>query len=233
MSFHAPFLFLPGLLCDAALWAHQTANLADICAPKVVELPARRSITAIAEAILAKAPRRFALAGLSMGGFVALEMMRLEADRITKLALVATSARPDSMEQTETRRRLMKLTEQGKFKGVTPRLLPTLVHAKHLEGSVADTVFAMAERIGMETFLMHEEAIIGRRDQRPLLPKIQCPSVVIVGADDQRSPPELAHEMANGIPGALLHELPQCGHLPPLEEVEKTTAILRAFISQS
>ena len=122
-----PLVLLPGLLCDAALWSHQTRYLGEVADITVADLTRFDSVSALAAEVLAKAPSRFAVAGLSMGGYVALEIMRQAPERIVKLALLDTNARADTDEQRRRRRGLMALADRGEFRGVTPRLLPMLV----------------------------------------------------------------------------------------------------------
>ena len=121
-------VLLPGLLCDAALWHHQSTYLTDLANITIADFTRDDSITGMAEAALATAPERFALAGLSMGGYVAQEIMRRAPERVTKLALLDTSARSDVEEQTKRRKELIQMSLQGKFKEVTPELLPKLIH---------------------------------------------------------------------------------------------------------
>ena len=128
-----PLLLLPGLLCDARLWRDVLPPLAGLAAPRVADLTHSDSIAGMARdalAVMEDAPR-FAVAGLSMGGYVAFEIMRRAPGRVTHLALLDTSARPDTPEQTERRQGLLALSRQGQFKGVTPRLLPLLIHPSH------------------------------------------------------------------------------------------------------
>jgi pimeloyl-ACP methyl ester carboxylesterase len=224
-------LLLPGLLCDARLWRDQMQALAGQVECHVADLTQDDSIPAMAARALTAAPARFALCGLSMGGYVAFEILRQAPERVTRLALLDTSARPDTPEQARRRRGLMALTRSGRFRGVTPRLLPQLVHPAHLEGPVAEEVMAMAERIGKDAFLRQQAAILGRPDSRPLLPGIRIPSLVGVGEADVLTPPVLAEEIAAGIPGARLALLPGCGHLPPLEDPAATTALLRDWLT--
>ncbi|MDB5407374.1 MAG: hydrolase, partial [Rhodospirillales bacterium] len=122
-----PLLLLPGLLLDAALWRHQLTDLADVAAPIVGDLTRHDSIAAMATAMLAEMPDSFSLAGLSMGGYVAQEIMRQAPHRVLRLALLDTSARADTDEQRARRRGLITLAGKGHFKGVTPRLLPMLL----------------------------------------------------------------------------------------------------------
>ncbi|MDN3567959.1 alpha/beta fold hydrolase [Paeniroseomonas aquatica] len=226
----ADLLLLPGLLCDAALWEAQVAGLEGLARCQVAEVTADDSLPAMAARALAAAPPRFALAGLSMGGYLAFEVLRQAPGRVTRLALLDTSARPDTPEQARRRRGLMALTRSGQFKGVTPRLLPQLVHPDHLAGPVGGAVMAMAERVGREAFLRQQAAILGRPDSGPDLPGLRLPTLVAVGEADALTPPALAAEIAAAIPGARLHRIPGCGHLPPLEAPAAVTALLRGWL---
>jgi pimeloyl-ACP methyl ester carboxylesterase len=226
-----PLLLLPGLLCDARLWRDQIAGLADRADCQVADTTQDASLGEMALRALAAAPPRFALAGLSMGGYLALEIMRRAPERVTHLALLDTGARPDTEAQSRRRRGLMALTRSGQFKGVTPRLLPSLLHPAHLEGPLGFEVRAMAERVGREAFLRQQQAILYRPDSRPGLPAIAVPTLVAVGAEDQLTPPKLAEEMAAAIPGARLAHVPQAGHLPPMEQPEAVTALLRDWLA--
>ena len=225
-----PLLLLPGLLCDARLWRDQATGLADRADPVVADLTLDPGVGEMAARALAMVEGRFALAGLSMGGYVALEVMRRAPDRVERLALFDTSARPDTPEQSRQRRGLMAMTRQGRFKGVTPRLLPRLLHARNLGGPLAEAVMAMAERVGRDAFLRQQAAILGRPDSRGDLPGIAVPTLVAVGEADVLTPPDLARELAAAIPGAVLHVLPGCGHLPSMEEPEAVTALLHAWL---
>ncbi len=222
-----PLILLPGLLNDKELWAYQEDSLKKISAVHVPDLSRHDSMPDLAKHVLGRAPKHFALAGLSMGGYVALEIMRQAPERVTRLALLDTSARPDTPEQTERRKGLLKLAKAGKFKGVTPRLLPMLIHPDRLKDShVTDALIEMGERVGRDAFLNQQTAIMHRIDSRPLLPRIACPTLVVVGAQDQLTPPEVAEEMAKAIPGARLAVIDKCGHLPPLEQPDETTKLL-------
>lgn len=230
----SPLLFLPGLLCDGALWTHQMHHLKDVCTPQVMDLTQHDSVRDMAAHVLAHAPERFALAGLSMGGYVAFEILRQAPERVTQLALLNTQARADSDETKERRKGLIGLAKTGKFKGVTPKLLPMLVHESRLhDHSVTDVVLSMAERVGRDAFVRQQHAILGRPDSRPDLAKINVPTLVITGRQDALTPPELAQEMADGIAGAKLALIEECGHLSPLERPQATTALLRLWLTTS
>jgi pimeloyl-ACP methyl ester carboxylesterase len=226
-----PLILVPGLLCDRALWAHPLAHLGPPEAMSVPDLRPHEGFEAMAEAILAEAPPRFALAGLSMGGYVAHAIMRLAPERVSRLALLDTSARADTPEQTTRRRALIELAKIGKFKGVTPRLLPLLVHKDRLaDTALTDTIMGMAERIGQEAFLRHQTAIIGRIDSRPHLAAYACPTLVMVGRQDAITPVEVSAEQARMIPGAKLVVIEGCGHLTTLERPEAATAVLSYWL---
>src|SRR5947209_3496293 len=142
-------ILLPGLLCDAALWQAQVERFAGRFEITIADLTRDDSLRGMAGRVLAAAPERFALAGLSMGGYVAQEIVREAPGRVTRLALLDTSARPDGPEQVERREALIKLAQTGKFKGVTPRLLPLLIHPDRLDDrALTGTVMTMAERVG-------------------------------------------------------------------------------------
>jgi pimeloyl-ACP methyl ester carboxylesterase len=224
-------LFLPGLLNDAALWTHQSQALADTVEVHVGDLTRDDNIEAAADRVLAAAPRTFALAGLSMGGYVAQEIMRQAPERVERLALLDTSARADTEEKRHNRAELIRLSEMGKFKGVTPRLLPTLIHPSRLKDpAVADVILDMAERVGQEAFIRQQTAIMNRKDSRPDLAAIRVPTVVVVGRQDALTPVALAAEMAQGIEGARLVVIEDCGHLSPLEQPHAVTAVLRYWL---
>lgn len=225
-------LLLPGLLCDARLWRDQVVALADRYAVAVADLTLDDSLGGMAERALRLVPSRFALCGLSMGGYVALEVMRRAGGRVDRLALLDTSARPDTPDSARRRRALLAEVRAGRFRGVTPRLLPQLLHPSHLAGPVGAEVTAMAERVGKDAFLRQQAAILGRPDSRQDLAGIAVPTLVGVGEADVLTPPEHAAEMAAGIPGARLAVIPDSGHLPPMEQPAQVTALLREWLER-
>jgi pimeloyl-ACP methyl ester carboxylesterase len=221
-------LFLPGLLCDARLWRDQTALLPRAI---VADLTLDDSVDAMARRALALMPGRFALCGLSMGGYVALALMRLAPERVTRLCLMDTSARPDTDEQSRRRRGLMAMTRGHRFRGVTPKLLPQLLHPDHLADPVlTQDVLDMAERVGRQAFLRQQQAILGRPDSRPDLPGFRLPTLIAAGSDDALTPPALAREMAALIPGATVEIVAKAGHLPPMEQPDDVNDMLRYWL---
>lgn len=227
-----PLVLLPGLLCDAALWRPQIDALSDIADMSVADVSRDSSIAGMAARALAAAPQRFALAGLSMGGYVAQEIMRTEPDRVTRLALLDTSSRADSEEQASRRRGLIELASKGKFKGVTPRLLPYLIHPDRMEDTaLTGIVMAMAEHVGRDAFLRQQKAILSRIDGRDRLAEIACPTLVLCGRQDSLTPLKVSEEMADRIPGARLVIVEDCGHLSTLERPESVNAAMRDWLA--
>jgi pimeloyl-ACP methyl ester carboxylesterase len=227
-----PFVLLPGLLCDAELWRDQIAALCDIAVASVADMTQDDSLAGMARRMLEKAPPKFALAGLSMGGYCAMEAMRQAGDRVTKLALLYPGARADSAEQSSRRRGLIELAEKGEFKGVTPRLLPLFLHPQHLKDkALVGRVTAMAGRIGKDAFLRQQRAIMARIDSRPSLANIKCPTLVLCGRQDILTPPELHEEIAALIPGSWLELIDDSGHLSTMEQPGAVNAALRRWLT--
>jgi pimeloyl-ACP methyl ester carboxylesterase len=228
-----PLVLVPGLLCDDRLWRPQAERLADLSDPVIADVIGDGSVAEMASSVLEAAPPtgRFALAGLSMGGYVALEVMRLAPDRVARLALLDTSARADTREQTAARRELIGLAETGSFDEVPRRLLPRELHPERLEDErLVSTVFGMAAAVGPEAFVRQEEAIIGRPDSRGDLPNITCPTLVLCGREDALTPLHLHEEMASLIPGSRLVVVEECGHLSTLERPEAVTVAMREWL---
>jgi pimeloyl-ACP methyl ester carboxylesterase len=233
MAARTNLVLVPGLLCTGALWAPQIAALADIAACTMADHRRHRTMRGIARSILAAAPERFALAGLSMGGYIAYEILRQAPERVQRLALLDTGARADTPERTAARRELIATAEREGVRRAQEVLMPTLVHPARLDDRpLVDTVLQMAVDTGLAAFKRQEAAIIGRPDSRPLLASIRCPTLVLVGEQDARTPPTLAREIADAIPGARLEIVPDCGHLPTLERPEAVTRALRAWLTQ-
>ena len=224
-------VLVPGLLCTARLYAEQIPTLRRLGPVTVADHTRDDSMAAIAERILADAPPRFALAGLSMGGYVAFEIVRQAPERVARLALLSTSARLDPPEISERRRRQIALAEDGRFGAVAGMQFPLLVHRSRLDDEGLQTlVRLMADEIGAEAFVRQQTAIIGRADSRPDLAAIACPTLVVVGDGDELIAPENSVEIADGIPGARLVTIAECGHLSTLERPEQMTAALTEWL---
>ena len=232
MAEKTPLALLPGLILDEALWAHQLDNLSDLAEMRVADFTTQDSIPAMARSVLEMIPEeRFALAGLSMGGYVALEVMRQAPERVTRLALLDTRAAPDDPDEIERRRALVKMSKVGQFKGVTERLLPLFIHEDRLnDRPLVDAIQAMSKRVGRDAFGQQQHALLTRVDARPLLGRIEVPTLVLCGRQDKLTP--LAHHeaMAKEIPNAELVVIEDCGHLAPMERPEETTIAMRAWL---
>jgi len=224
-------VLLPGLLNDARLYAHQCAALADMAAITVADLSQDDSIAGMAARVLASAPARFSLAGLSMGGYVALEILRQAPERVERLALLDTTARPDTPEQTARRQESLAVASRGGFDKIMPVMLPNLVHPDHLKlDSVAGIAKRMALDLGPEVFARQQNANMNRPDARPGLSAVTCPTLVLVGRQDSVTPLDRAEEMAGLIPGARLVVVDECGHFSPLEQPQAVSAVLRYWL---
>ncbi len=227
-----PLLALPGLLCDERLWQRQVADLLPDHQVTSFALTEHDSMAALAAAALARAPAgRFALAGLSMGGYLALEIMRRAPERVAALALFDTSARPDTPEQTRMRRAAIAQSA-GDFDAVVRALLPRLVHPSRLDDAgLAATIAAMARAVGRDGYERQQEAIIGRADSRPTLAQIRCPTFVVCGREDALTPLELSEELAAGIVGSRLVVIEESGHMTAIERPREVTAALRTWLA--
>jgi pimeloyl-ACP methyl ester carboxylesterase len=222
-----PIVLIPGLTCSARLYAEQIPALWRFGPVTVADHTRDDSMAGIARRILAAAPPRFALAGLSMGGYISFEIMRQAPERVAKLALLDTGARAEAPEQTERRKVVVALAKSGRYAEVPEIAFPIYVHRnRHSDAGLKETVRTMAAETGVDAFLRQQQAIIGRPDSRPGLGAIKCPTVVLVGDGDEATLPELAHEIANAIGGARLMVIADCGHLSTLEQPEKVTAAL-------
>jgi pimeloyl-ACP methyl ester carboxylesterase len=226
-----PLLFLPGLLEDADVFEHQFHGLAQVARCRAADLTASDNVRSLAEDVLEQADaERFALVGHSMGGYVALEPMRRAPERVLRLALVATHARPDTPESIANRRRLMALAETD-FPGVMTQLAPKLLAPQHLkEVGLIGKMSEMALATGKEGFLRQQRAIIARPDSRPHLGAIACPTLVVAGRNDGIMPVEWLEELAHGIPKSRLEVIEDCGHMVPLEQPERLTALLAEWL---
>jgi pimeloyl-ACP methyl ester carboxylesterase len=228
MSGHFPIVLVPGLNCSARLYAEQVPALWEVGPVTIADHRRDDSVAAIAADVLATAPPRFALVGLSMGGYVAFAIMRQAPERVVRMALLDTSARPDTAEQSERRRGMIALAEGGRFSEVPDLLFPVFVHRNRQGDETLRTIVrSMAEETGPQAFVRQQRAIMTRPDCRPQLASISCPTLVLVGDGDELTPPALSEEIAAGIVGARLVRVPDCGHLSTLERPE---AVNRALV---
>jgi pimeloyl-ACP methyl ester carboxylesterase len=227
-----PIVLIPGLNCSARLYAEQIPALWQLGPVVIADHTRDDSMAAIAGRILATAPPRFALIGLSMGGYIALEIMRQAPERVAKLALLDTGSRADTPEQTQRRHVLIELAMSGRFAEVPDRLFPLLVHRRRKDDARLQMINRqMAAETGPEAFVRQQRAIMARPDLRPSLPAVRCPTLVLVGDADELTPPALSQEIAAGIAGARLVSVPECGHLSTLEQPAAVTELLVEWMS--
>ena len=226
-----PLVLIPGLLCSARLYAAQIPALWTRGPVTIADHTRDASMTAIARRILETSPARFALAGLSMGGYIAFEILRQAPARVAKLALLDTTARADTPEAIAARRAQIAQVAAGGLAQVADAQFMRLVHPELREdANLREINRLMAREVGAEGFARQQTAIVGRVDSRPMLAGIRCPALVLVGEADTLTPPERAAEMADGIPGAHLVEVPECGHLSTLERPEAVTHALLEWL---
>jgi pimeloyl-ACP methyl ester carboxylesterase len=227
-----PVVLIPGLLASAQLYAPQLATLWPAGPVMIASHTRDDSVAGMARRILADAPPRFALVGLSMGGYVAFEILRQARARVAKLALLDTQARADSEEVRAGRRAQMQVARTAGLTQVVDALIPRILHpARANESALRALVHEMAAEVGLEGYLNQQSANSGRPDSRPELARIACPTLIVVGDCDLITPAELAREMAAGISGARLVVIPECAHLSTLERPQAVNEALRGWLA--
>lgn len=223
---------VPGLGSDEAVWARALARLGAGVRYMVGDTSQDGSLAAMAARILAAAPPTFVLAGVSMGGMVALEIVRAAPHRVTGLMLVDSNAFPDDAAQAEQRRRTATAVRGGlDLEAAGEASLAWLVHPE-APADVRREIVAMGVRVGAETYARQVDAVLHRPDQRPVLATIAVPTLVVTGADDVMIPADHARAMAASIPGSDLAVIPDCGHLPPIEKPAAMADLLRRLLAR-
>jgi pimeloyl-ACP methyl ester carboxylesterase len=226
-----PITFLPGLACDGEIWRDQLAALSPLRAVRVSDVHSRfATLPQMAAALLAEQAGDLLLCGTSMGGMLALEVQRQAPGRIKALALLASSARPDTAELIRLRSQAIALFEQGRMHEVLQANVPFAFDPAHAQ-ALLPRYLAMMERAGAAQLIAQNRAIMARADCRPMLPAITCPTLVVVGRSDLLTPPEHALEMAALIPGARLEVLPRCGHMLTWEQPRRVNALLADWLA--
>ncbi len=223
-------LLLPGLVCDDAIWVNQVRHLDEIADMTIPPLVESDDIAEQAQHVLAKAPEEFALAGFSMGGYVALEMLRQAPERITRLALLDTTSRLDTPEKTAGRQQAIRRCEEGQFQDVIRDMLAVLLHPSRQESQLADFVISMADRVGSDCFVRRHKTIMSRQSCVENLRSCQVPVRVICGRQDAMTSVEEHQELAALVPGARLSIIEECGHMTPIETPHATSALLRDWL---
>jgi len=235
-----PLLLVPGLLCSPRLFAPQLAALSDIA--EIVVPDWRKAPLSIFDSWESTArwvldripPGPFALAGLSLGGMISVEIMQFAADRVTRLALLDTGMRGQNDVEKATRRARIRLANEGRFELVLGLQLARFLPAYRLsDKKLVDEVTTMCLETGVEIYKRQEELAANRVDRRPDLPRIKCPTVVVCGRDDMATPLVFSEEIAAGVEGSELIVVEECGHLVTMEKPDETNAILRKWLTRS
>ena len=226
-------IMIPGLGSDGAVWRRTIAALGREAACVIGDTLSDATLPKMARRILAQAPPRFALAGVSMGGMVTLEILKLASDRVTRLALVDTNARPDTLAQKAYRRAAnLAVVAMGDFRTLAERSLSSLVHPDAPQ-DVRDEMVEMSVRVGPQVYVRQNRAVAARKDLRPVLTGIAVPTAVIVGQEDRLTPLAMSQEMHALTLGSTLHVIPGCGHLPPIEAPEALASLLAEWLVRS
>ena len=226
-----PILLVPGLASSARIYAPVIPALWRLGPVMIANHIRDDNMADIAARVLSEAPPRFALAGHSMGGYIALEIMRQAPERVVKLALINTQARPDTPEATARRRGLMERARRGELRAIREESFPELVHpSRRDDAGILELVHAQDEDVGVEGYLRQQVAIIARVDSRPSLSAITCPTLVLTGDADNTIPNAFSKEMAEAIAGARLVILDRCGHLPQAEQPDATARALTEWL---
>ncbi len=224
-------------MCDHTVWDAQIEALSDIADARVVEWGLEHtSLVKMAEAALAVAPEEFALAGHSMGGRVAFEVYRLAPERVTHIAVMNTGVVPRAAGQAGDdeeagRRRLLDIAFKQGIRPMALEWLKGMIPEHRLGDKVlTESIIQMFERKTPELFLVQQEALLGRRDARPVLGTIRCPALVLTGGDDVWSTPAAHEAIAAGIPGAKLVIVPKSGHMSTMEWPAEVATAMREWL---
>ena len=228
-----PLVLLPGMMCDARLYAPQIEALSSDYALHVAPIGGYDTVQALANEILANAPPRFALAGLSMGGIVAMEILRRAPDRITRLALMDTNPLAETPQVAAAREPQIVKVRTGQMLDVMrEEMKPHYLAPGPYRNEIMDLVMDMADALGPEVFIRQSRALQRRRDQQGTLRKCKVPTLILCGAHDALCPVKRHTFMAELIHGAELRVLEHAGHLPTLEMPDETTQALRDWMKQ-
>lgn len=223
-------VLIPGLVCDEAVWAHQTAHLADIADITVPPVTEGASMVEMARIALDGAPTKFALAGFSMGGYIALELLRQVPDRITRLALLDTSAIADTPKKAEWRAASISACERGEFDRVIDAMMPLLLHKDQQIGPLPLFVREMVGRVGAAAYLRRHRATGMRQDARDLLRAAKQPVRAICGRQDALNGVADHEEIAALAPCGRCSIIEDCGHMTIIERPQAATALLRDWL---
>ncbi|HEX4075457.1 MAG TPA: alpha/beta hydrolase [Candidatus Acidoferrales bacterium] len=230
-------LLLPGLACDAEVWKHQARALGEIATVQVIDYGASDSIEYMARVALERAPQKFALAGHSMGGRVAMETVRRAPERVVGLALLDTAYKPlqpgEAGEREKAERAgYVKLAQTQGMRAMARTWLQKMVHPSRLaDEPLVESIVAMMGRKSPEIFTGQIRALLGRPDATPVLSATRCPTLVLCGREDAWSVLDVHRDMAARLPNARLAIIETCGHMATMERPEAVTVALAEWFS--
>ena len=228
-----PIVFLPGMMCDARLFAPQLDALSRERAIMVAPTCVGERIEEIASNVLTSAPAKFALAGLSMGGIVAMEVYRRAPDRVTRIALMDTNPVSETPERAAAREPQIVKVKAGQLREVMrDEMKPQYLAPGPYRSEILQLCMEMAEDLGPEVFLRQSRALQRRRDQQSTLRKIKCPALVLCGEHDKLCTPERHQFMAELIPYSVFKVIGGAGHLPTLEQPKLVTDLMQEWLTQ-
>jgi pimeloyl-ACP methyl ester carboxylesterase len=224
-------LLLPGLLCDATIWAAQHEQLADVATTWAPDYRWADTLETMAQAALDVVPGPLAVAGHSMGARVALEVWRAAPERVTRLALFDFGVDPVADGEGQSRRTLTDLSASSGTNALVDTWLVSMVHPdRHDEPGLMEPLADMVRSYTPDEHAGQISALLNRRDLRPLLPSITVPTLVAVGRQDPWRSIEHHREIAAAIPGARLEIIDDSGHMAPAERPAAVTALLRSWL---
>jgi pimeloyl-ACP methyl ester carboxylesterase len=231
-----PLLLLPGLLCDQAVWQRQIDALRDVAPCVCMDWGRLDSILAMAELVLRLAPERFSLAGHSMGGRIAFQVVRLAPQRVARLALFNTGAdaKPPGAageEEERKRRALLQIAQERGMRAMALHWLPPMMKAGRMaDAALVEAIVSMIARKTPEIYEAQMLALLGRPNATPLLAEIACPTLLLTGREDGWSPPARHEEMAAAISDSRVVIVPDSGHMAPMEQPAAVAAAMRDWL---
>lgn len=235
-----PVLLLPGMLCDAASWGSIPDDLTDVAEPRVVDFGLADTIDAMAETVLAAAPERFAVAGHSMGGRVALAVQQYAPNRVIALGLLGTSCEGHAdaaawESEVSTRRRQIEIAERMGLRGFAETSwLDRMIHPdRRGDPALVGAFLDMMDRQNLDRMRAHIHAGLTRRDMTHCLPSIACPTLVLAGDSDAGRPPPVHQAMAARMPSAVLALIPRSGHMVMMERPSDVAAVMRRWLAHT
>lgn len=226
-----PLILLPGMMCDARLFGPQIDALSGSMPLMTMPMGACNNMSALAGDVLRHAPSRFAVAGLSMGGILAMEVLRQAPDRVVGLALMDTNPLAEQDEVKARRAPQIAAAEKGALRRVMrDEMKPNYLTDGPSRGAILDLCMAMAMDLGPEVFVNQSKALRDRPEQTETLRAFAGPALVLCGRDDALCPVSRHELMHNLMPQSTLEIIEDAGHLPTLEQPEQTTAALSRWL---